>query len=555
MMRMEQKVNILLVDERTENLLDLEAALASPDYNLVRAASGEEALKCLLKQDFAVILLDVQMPGLNGFETAKLIKERLRTRHIPIVFVTAISQASEHVFHGYSVGAIDYIFKPFHPETLKMKIEGFVKIYRYQQQIIVQREVLKLRTLELEETNRRLERATSELRQTEALARVIGETSIDTILTFGADGRIMKANQALTAMFGYQAEDVLGQPITRFLPLPEWFRNRGSSSHIEAVTTRRDNSTFPAEIQVGEASIEGQTVFVCTVRDMTERKRKTNRQIESILESITAAFCVVDRSWNFIYLNQEAERFLRRPRAELIGASTWTVFNPNSTVAEDLKRAMAMQTSTHYEVSAADGEHWYDVHAYPSEYGLSIYISDSTMRKRMEQDLRLSHERFRKIFDSSPSLIAIRSRRDGRYIDVNESWLSNTGYALEEIKGQTGNIVSFRLDSDEDHVNTSSLDLEESARNLRVDYLTKKGEVRQALLSTEVIEIEGEPCILSVIIDITERLRFEKELAQLDRLNLIGEMAAGIAHEIRNPMTTVKRIFATAKKDAAAGPH
>ena len=116
-----------MVDDHPENLLALEAVLSSPNYNLVSATSGKEALKCLLKQEFAVILLDVQMPGLNGFETAKLIRAREKTKHTPIIFITAISQDSENVQRGYSVGAIDYIFKPFHPETLKQKIEKFVE--------------------------------------------------------------------------------------------------------------------------------------------------------------------------------------------------------------------------------------------------------------------------------------------------------------------------------------------------------------------------------------------------------------------------------------------
>ena len=95
-----QKVNILMVDDHPENLLALEAVLSSPNYNLVSATSGKEALKCLLKQEFAVILLDVQMPGLNGFETAKLIRAREKTKHTPIIFITAISQDLDHVQTG-----------------------------------------------------------------------------------------------------------------------------------------------------------------------------------------------------------------------------------------------------------------------------------------------------------------------------------------------------------------------------------------------------------------------------------------------------------------------
>src|SRR5919107_41300 len=109
---------ILLVDDQPENLVALSATLEPLGHELVHAASGEEALKLLLKREFAVILLDVQMPELDGFDTAALIKQRERSRHIPIIFVTALSRDAEHVFRGYSEGAVDYLLKPYDPNAL-----------------------------------------------------------------------------------------------------------------------------------------------------------------------------------------------------------------------------------------------------------------------------------------------------------------------------------------------------------------------------------------------------------------------------------------------------
>lgn len=117
-----QKRNILLVDDHPENLLALEAILSAPEYHLVRAQSGTEALKYLLEKDFSLILLDVCMPGLNGFETAALIRERPKTRNIPIVFITAVHKDEEDMKKGYAAGAIDYVTKPFNPEALKAKV-------------------------------------------------------------------------------------------------------------------------------------------------------------------------------------------------------------------------------------------------------------------------------------------------------------------------------------------------------------------------------------------------------------------------------------------------
>ncbi len=128
--RGEERVNILLVDDHPENLVALEAVLDCPEYTLVKAATGMEALKLLLKDDFGLILLDVFMPGLNGFETAAMIRERPKTRNVPIIFITAVNKTETDAARGYSLGAVDYIIKPFDPDTLKSKVSALVDLYK-----------------------------------------------------------------------------------------------------------------------------------------------------------------------------------------------------------------------------------------------------------------------------------------------------------------------------------------------------------------------------------------------------------------------------------------
>lgn len=141
------QVNILLVDDRWENLVSLKAVLDRPDYNLVKACSGQEALRKLLDEDFALILLDVQMPIMDGFETAKLIKERERTRRIPIIFISGLSVDASFIFKGYEAGAVDYLCKPFDPNVLRSKVLVFAELHRKTEQ--VQRQAELLRTAEL----------------------------------------------------------------------------------------------------------------------------------------------------------------------------------------------------------------------------------------------------------------------------------------------------------------------------------------------------------------------------------------------------------------------
>ncbi|WP_312472237.1 response regulator [Neobacillus sp.] len=484
-----QKVNILMVDNQPENLLALEAVLSSPHYNLVSATSGNAALKCLLKQEFAVILLDVQMPGLNGFETAKLIRAREKTKHIPIIFITAISQDMEHVQRGYSVGAIDYIFKPYQPETLKQKIEKFVEIYQKYKEEISKSE--SQRSAELNEVNKKLDQTTLDLQRTEALAKVISETLIDTIVTFNGQGSILSVNSAIKTMFGYHPDELVGQPIGNlFLKVkgdngnssPYLFFSLINSclgSVIESVALRKDESHFPTDIQIGETAVEGHPIFVCTIRDVTERKlmEEVKKQQFNQMENM-----VKDRTLELLLANER----------------------------------------------------------------LQIEIEE---RKKITDYLFVSQERFRKIFEFCPSLVALISLKDKTYLDVNTSWINVTGYSYDELHLQKINLLDFF-----DEQGSNSIHLEQPFRSKKIHYKTKHGEIRAGLLSTEIIDVQPEPCILFVLTDYTERVLMEREMSRLDRLNLIGEMAAGIAHEIRNPMTTVSGFLQVARSNREGLP-
>jgi signal transduction histidine kinase len=140
------KSNILLVDDNPQNLMVMKTILENPEYHVVTAKSGTEALKLLLDQDFAVVLLDVMMPVMNGFDTARMIRNRQKTKCLPIIFTTAYSADETSVFSGYAVGAVDYILTPIVPEILKAKVEVFVELFRKSEEIV--RQEKRLRDLE-----------------------------------------------------------------------------------------------------------------------------------------------------------------------------------------------------------------------------------------------------------------------------------------------------------------------------------------------------------------------------------------------------------------------
>lgn len=143
------KTNILIVDDLKENHLVMESVITDSDLNIVKAMSGEEALSLCLEHDFAVIFMDVQMPGMDGFETAELLRSIDRTKNIPIIFVTAISKEQKSIFRGYEVGAVDYLFKPIDPIILKSKAKIFKELFNQRILIEKQAEELKSKVEEL----------------------------------------------------------------------------------------------------------------------------------------------------------------------------------------------------------------------------------------------------------------------------------------------------------------------------------------------------------------------------------------------------------------------
>lgn len=199
------KVNILIVDDREDGLIALESVFAKSSYHLVKASSGEEAIRLAPTEDFAVILLDVQMPGMDGFETAAILKKSELTRHIPIIFVTAINKDDAYVYKGYEFGAVDYVFKPFDPQILRAKVDVFVDLYIKNQQIQTQNE--KLREGERRERYLRL----SEL-EIESLKRYrnLADSVPHAIWRAKPDGIMDYFNRVWTETTGLSEEQSLG---------------------------------------------------------------------------------------------------------------------------------------------------------------------------------------------------------------------------------------------------------------------------------------------------------------------------------------------------------
>ena len=264
------RARILIVDDRPENLLAFEASLNQPDYELVLARSGEEALKCVLDHEYAVILLDVLMPGLDGFETASLIRQRERSRHTPIIFVTAVDATADHVFRGYSVGAVDYIFKPISPVVLRSKVSVFVDLFRKTEALRTQSEEL-LRMRQREHELRLSELTTQRNR--------IFTLSLDMMGIVAADGRFVEVNEAWERALGRRQHEIVATPVVELSPpedrpavAEQWERlwADGGAAAFETRCLDADGRTLWLAWAV-TAYLEERICYV-VVRDVTSQK-------------------------------------------------------------------------------------------------------------------------------------------------------------------------------------------------------------------------------------------------------------------------------------------
>ena len=192
------EASILLVDDRPANLLALEAVLKPLGHRLVPAHSGEEALKHLLEEEFAVILMDVQMPGLDGYQTVALIKQRERCRQVPVLFITALNKDVEHVMKGYTYGAVDYILKPIEPFVLRAKVAAFVDLFLKEQQIKIDQEKL------------RLAEQQAQARRSEERFRSLTESMPLCVWATDTAGAVQYCNRAWTEYSGLSAEQSAG---------------------------------------------------------------------------------------------------------------------------------------------------------------------------------------------------------------------------------------------------------------------------------------------------------------------------------------------------------
>ncbi|WP_338092429.1 PAS domain S-box protein [Sorangium cellulosum] len=301
--------SILLVDDHRANLLALEAVLEPLRQRLVAAQSGEEALERLAREEFALILMDVKMRGLDGFETAARVRGLDQARHTPIIFISGLPEDEDRLYRGYAQGAVDYVVKPYNPDILRAKVAVFVELHRRAEQIKRQEAAL-----------RQLEREASD----EVFRRIM-DTSMMGLLFSDYEGRVLEANDAFLSIVGYTREDLkTGLLNWRQISPPEYehvhhdavseLSLHGVTKQFEKEYIRKDGTRV--SVLVGSARVEKQRRNLTYVLDISERKRaeanvsllasageilsssldfrETLRQLAELVVPVLSDWCAID---------------------------------------------------------------------------------------------------------------------------------------------------------------------------------------------------------------------------------------------------------------------
>jgi two-component system sensor kinase FixL len=323
------KARVLVVDDRPENLLVYELILGELDEELVMAHSGEEALALVESQDFAVILLDVNMPGMDGLETAKQIRSDERFAHLPIIFMTAFADDFQ-IAEGYARGAVDYIQTPVVPEVLRAKVKVFADLYRMG-----------------EELHRR--RNAEAARQSAERIRLILDSSLDAVVSIDDAGLVTGWNPQAATSFGWSREEALGKDLADLI-IPERHRaahRRGLANflttgegpllnrRLELAAIRRDGTEIPIELTISPLSLPDRYEFSAFIRDITDRKA-TEEQIRHYATELERSNRELDQ---FAY---SASHDLRSPLRAIGQMASWITDDHGKTLPDEVCRDLGL---------------------------------------------------------------------------------------------------------------------------------------------------------------------------------------------------------------------
>ena len=473
-----KKISILAVDDRPENLLALENLLESPELEIVKAGSGDEALSKTIDHEFALILLDVQMPGMDGYETAELLRSVKKTSKIPIIFVTAANKEDHHVFKGYESGAVDYLLKPLEPVILTSKVKIFIELHR--QRILLEEKtrdldakVVELEALkfELEEKVKERKKAEKKQKRTTNFIRALLDAVPTPVFYKDKEGRYQGCNNAFSTFMGLTPDDIRGKRVDELWPGDqaavyhqkdlELMQNSRHQIYEFKVTDKNGEAKpviFAKDVFRDEkgtvAGIIGAFSDISELKQTQEEIRSLRNYLSNIIDSMPSILIGVDNKTRITHWNLRARKITRISQEVAKGQSLEKIFPQLENGTKYVQKAIESQQVYHHSRSTRQEKDRIvheDITIYPlvtdGVGGAVIRIDDVTERVKMEEMMTetekmlsvgglaagIAHEINNPLAGMMQSAYVMKSRLESKNMPANLQVAEKLGIKMEDI--------------------------------------------------------------------------------------------------------------------------
>ncbi|MDM8554476.1 response regulator [Desulfococcaceae bacterium HSG7] len=553
--------DILVIDDTPENLRVLSGLLTAQGYTVRGVDSGRLALQFLQYNLPDLILLDIRMPDMDGYDVCKQVKADKRTRGIPVIFISALDDVADKV-KGFMLGGVDYITKPFYEEEVLVRVETHLIIRNLQKRLEDQNTLLKQEIVERK-------RAVAELQESEERFRALSSSSFEAIF-FSENGVCLDINQAGIDMFGYSYSEAVGMVATDMVA-PEHREHvqkkilSGATDAYETIAQKKDGTLFPVEIQAKYADYKGRRVRMTAIRDLSQLKhakdalKRSEEQYHNLFEMMLNGFAfyeaVYDKDGNLcdainLDMNPAYELFTGLKKKDTIGKAVSEVMpGTEKTWFDKFDSVVKTGKPVRFEMYHEFTDKYYAVSAYrPCENTFAAVFEDITERKNAGEQLRKSEELFRLVTQTAEIGITNTDLISGKV------WWDETSYKIHGYMPETPVTLDFYIDTillNDDKIRllpAYQTALESNDTRYRAEYriVRPDGAVRWLDEDHTIIRDEHGAAIrtYSVKMDITRRKQMEEDLRAAktvaDEANRAkSEFLANMSHELRTPLNAI----------------